>query len=65
MGSKEIFSIMALIAIIIIPCTTYLFVTDEPNADTRLYCEMNDVRIESNGEFGWPDYNRNYDEVCV
>lgn len=30
----------------------------------EIYCQMNAVRISTNGEYGWPDYNGNYEEVC-
>ena len=29
-----------------------------------LYCHMVKANKESGGEYGWPDYNSNYDKVC-
>jgi len=26
---------------------------------------MVDAWLDSDGEFGWPDYNDNFDEVCT
>ena len=28
------------------------------------YCEMVNLHKQTNGEQGWPDYSKNYDEVC-
>lgn len=28
------------------------------------YCGMVRIYQISNGQYGWPDYNKNYDEVC-
>jgi len=28
------------------------------------YCEMVTIFKESNGEYGWPDFKRNYEEIC-
>lgn len=28
------------------------------------YCEMVGIWIDSNGEYGWPDYRGNYHEAC-
>ena len=29
-----------------------------------LYCEMVNLHQDTNGDQGWPDYSKNYDEVC-
>jgi hypothetical protein len=29
------------------------------------YCEMVSAWQETDGEYGWPDYNDNFDEVCT
>lgn len=36
--------------------------TDQKTQD--LYCEMVEIHKDTGGEYGWPDYNQNYDEVC-
>jgi hypothetical protein len=37
-------------------------------AETKMiadpYCEMVGLWNSTNGELGWPDYNRNYVQVC-
>lgn len=36
----------------------------EENATNNEYCEMVELGFETNNEFGWGDYNGNYDELC-
>ncbi len=36
----------------------------EAKAQGSMYCQMVKAGIESNGDYGWGDYNQNYDEVC-
>lgn len=31
---------------------------DEASAEESLYCEMTALFIETNSEFGWPEYNK-------
>lgn len=31
----------------------------------QAYCENVKLFNETRGEKGWPDYNENYDEVCI
>lgn len=31
----------------------------------RAYCENVERYIQTNGKEGWPDYNENFDEICV
>ena len=33
-------------------------------AEQRQYCRMHEMWIQSGGDVGWPDYNKNYAEVC-
>lgn len=33
-------------------------------ASENHYCEMVTLYKESNGQYGWPDYEDNYDEIC-
>lgn len=33
-------------------------------SETNQYCEMVKIYIDSDGHNGWPDYNKNYEEVC-
>lgn len=36
----------------------------EQQAQQEMYCEMVELYVESNGEYGWPDYQQNYKGVC-
>ena len=36
----------------------------EQRAQQESYCEMVGLYVESNGEYGWPDYKGNAKEVC-
>ena len=36
----------------------------EAKASASMYCQMVKAGIESNGDYGWGDYNGNYDKVC-
>ena len=37
---------------------------DDPGHLQTNYCKMVTIYIESDGEFGWPDYKGNYTEIC-
>lgn len=37
---------------------------EEPQAMADQYCEMVELHKTSGGDYGWPDYNENYDENC-
>jgi|FLMP01.1.fsa_nt_emb hypothetical protein len=37
---------------------------DEATKEEATYCRMVDMHNDSNGVNGWPDYNRNYKEIC-
>ena len=54
-------AIMALFSIIVL--MMFFGVEDRPVFNSN-YCEMVSIYIESEGENGWPDYNRNYSEIC-
>ena len=56
--SKMVWVITMLIALVI-------YSAGEPSiSETNQYCEMVSIYIDSDGENGWPDYNKNYAEVC-
>jgi len=38
---------------------------EERISQQELYCEMVALSIETNGEFGWPDFRNAYRKVCV
>jgi len=48
----------------IITLVTLSVGTDEPTAEQQNYCEMVDIWNDTQGEYGWPDYNDNFNEVC-
>lgn len=37
---------------------------DELSQEQRLYCEMVQIHKESNGNYGWPDFRSDANEVC-
>jgi len=45
-------------------CLTVLLAIPEGNEQQDLYCEMVTTFKETGGNYGWPDYNNNYNEVC-
>lgn len=55
--------ILAIIAVILSGCSDPAL-ERELQAQQDHYCEMVRLHVESNGEYGYPDYQRNYKEVC-
>jgi len=45
-------------------CLIVLFEIPEGNEQQDLYCEMVTTYQETKGDYGWPDYQNNYNEVC-
>ena len=41
-----------------------IFIGEPSISETNQYCEMVKIYIDSDGQNGWPDYNKNYAEVC-
>jgi hypothetical protein len=37
---------------------------EERIAQQALYCEMVELSIETDGEFGWPDFRNRYTKDC-
>jgi hypothetical protein len=56
--------IVAISLAITLGLVAWLCNTDEPTAEQHNYCEMVDIWNDTEGEYGWPDYNDNFDEVC-
>jgi len=56
-------------ALVIATFTLILLVVPEAREERisqqELYCEMVALSIETNGEFGWPDFRNAYRKVCV
>lgn len=38
---------------------------DEAEISALQYCWAVELYFDTNGELGWPDFNKNYDEVCA
>lgn len=61
-----ILSVSAIFAAVI--CLVALAQANGTQSDHEMqqsyYCDMVKLYKESNGENGWPDYKRNYAEVC-
>ena len=55
---------MAFILVLIVALIVMAILGDEPEHLQTNYCQMVTIYIESDGEFGWPDYKGNYAEVC-
>lgn len=52
--------LLVVVAFLIVSTMDY---NDEVLAQSN-YCEMVDIFNESNGEHGWPDYNKTYETEC-
>ena len=55
--------VLAIIAVILSGCSDPTL-ERELQAQQDRYCDMVERHIESGGEYGHPDYNRNFKEVC-
>jgi len=55
---------LVITAVVLLLITTVPTFDDEPEQTLDLYCEMVQIHKEPGGEYGWPDYQQNYDEVC-
>ena len=51
-------------ALSIIAILTLEELDDTVQQQADLYCEMVEIHKDTGGEYGWPDFNDNYDEVC-
>jgi len=56
--------IVAISLAITLGLVAWLCNTEEPTEEQQNYCEMVDIWNDTDGEYGWPDYNDNFDEVC-
>jgi len=55
--------VLAIIAIILSGCSDPSL-EKALQQEQQMYCDMVKIGIESDGEYGWNDYNHNYSEVC-
>ena len=37
---------------------------EEPRIEANQYCEMVELYQTSGGDYGWPDYKKDYEERC-
>ncbi len=56
--------IVAISLAITLGLVAWLCNTEEPTAEQQNYCEMVGIWNDTQGEYGWPDYKDNFDEVC-
>tara|TARA_Y100000593_G_scaffold94032_1_gene191289 strand:- start:66446 stop:66634 length:189 start_codon:yes stop_codon:yes gene_type:complete len=57
-------SIVSAIIVIILSGCVDSSLEKELQAQQKQYCEMVELHKESGGEYGYPDYQRNFEEVC-
>ena len=55
---------LVIAAVVLVLITIVPTFDDEPQQTHDLYCEMVEIHKDTGGEYGWSDYNQNYDEVC-
>lgn len=63
-ASKSLYPILLVLAVILLVGLVGALDKERLDVEQRQYCEMHELWIKSGGELGWPDYNKNYAEVC-
>ena len=61
---EDIVCIFVVCLFILVACAVSTIDYDDENRQQQLYCDMYKIFLESNGEYGWPDYNSNAAEIC-
>jgi len=61
---EDIVCIFVVTLFILAACAVSAIDYDDENRQQQLYCDMYKIFLESNGEYGWPDYNSNAAEIC-
>jgi len=61
---EDIVCIFVVSLFILAACAVSTFDYDDEEQQRQLYCNMYAIFQESNGEYGWPDYNSNAAEIC-
>lgn len=61
---EDIVCIFVVSLFIMTACAVSAIDYDDENRQQQLYCDMYKIFLESNGEYGWPDYNSNAAEIC-
>ena len=61
---EDIVCIFVVSLFIMTACAVSAIDYDDENRQQKLYCDMYKIFLESNGEYGWPDYNSNAAEIC-
>tara|TARA_R110000868_G_scaffold132430_1_gene343500 strand:- start:65 stop:268 length:204 start_codon:yes stop_codon:yes gene_type:complete len=61
---EDIVCIFVVSLFVLVACAVSAIDYDDENRQQQLYCDMYKIFLESNGEYGWPDYNSNAAEIC-
>lgn len=63
-GSKALHPILLVLSVVLLLGVVGALDKQSLEVEQRQYCQMHELWIKSGGELGWPDYNKNYAEVC-
>ena len=63
-SSKSLYTILLVVVVVLLVGLVGALEKESLEVEQRQYCQMHELWIKSGGELGWPDYNKNYAEVC-
>lgn len=61
---RHVYLMIGILCFALVYCLAANSELEEENSQEELYCEMVKIGRESNLEYGWPDFNKNYDKIC-
>jgi len=61
---EDITCILVVILLMLAACVVGTMEFEDEERQQQLYCDMVKTFQESDGMYGWPDYNNNAKEVC-
>ena len=61
---EDITCILVVILFMLAACVVGTMEFEDEERQQALYCDMVKIYQESDGMYGWPDYNNNAKEVC-
>lgn len=64
MNTPTKINIITLVTLLFMTSCLYLSQYDDITSQERLYCDMVKIFNESNGQYGWPDYQGNAQKLC-
>ena len=64
MNQSDAVCISVVALFVLAACVVSTMDYEDENRQEQLYCDMFRIYQESNGEYGWPDYNKNAKEIC-